>query len=179
MLTDELAYVIGVDTHAKTHTLVVVEARTQPAGQGLALQANRSGYRQALRLARRRAPGCRVWAIEGTGSYGAGLAHFLADRGARVREIERPKRVAARRGKSDAIDAERAARGLLAGTAGSNPRSDAQAQALRALLVARESAVRQCTASLNELRALLVTTPAELRERLQGLSETKDRKSVV
>ena len=173
MLTDELAYVIGVDTHAKTHTLVVVEARTQRAGQGLALQANRSGYRQALRLARRRAPGCRVWAIEGTGSYGAGLARYLADRGERVREIERPKRAAARRGKSDAIDAERAARGLLAGTAGSNPRSDAHAQALRALLVARESAVRQCTASLNELRALLLTAPAELRERLQGLSETK------
>jgi len=173
MLTDELEYVIGVDTHAKTHTLVIVEARTQRTAQKLALDANRTGYRRALRLARRRAPGCRVWAIEGTGSYGAGLTRFLAERGEQVREIERPKRAPGRRGKSDAIDAERAARELLAGTAGSHPRSDAEAQALRALLVTRESAVRQCTASLNELRALLLTAPAELRERLQDLSEAR------
>lgn len=173
MLEDELEYVIGVDTHRDEHTLAIVEARTQHVREPEAVAANRVGYRRALRLARRRAPGCRVWAIEGSGSYGAGLARFLASHGEQVREIERPKRPGGRRGKSDVIDAERAARELLAGTAGSHPRSDADTQALRALLVTRESAVRQCTASLNELRALLVTAPGELRERLQDLSEAK------
>lgn len=173
MLTDELDFVLGVDTHAQTHTLVIVEARTQRAREELAVAANCSGYRRALRLARRRAPGRRVWAIEGSGSYGAGLARFLACRGEQVREIERPKRVGGRRGKSDSLDAERAARQLLAGTGGARPRSDEDTQALRALLVARESTVKACTQSLNELRALLVTAPAELRERMHGLSERK------
>ena len=173
MLTDELDYVIGVDTHAATHTLVIVDARSQRVREQLALEANRSGFRRALRLARRRAPGCRVWAVEGTGSYGAGLTRFLHERGERVREIERPKRARGRRGKSDVLDAERAARELLAGSAGSQPRSNPQTQALRALLVTRESAVRQRTATLNELRALLVTAPSELREQLHGSTEKK------
>jgi len=173
MLTDELAYVIGVDTHRDEHTLAIVEARTQRVCAGLVVEANRSGYRRALRHAARRAPGSRTWAIEGTGSYGAGLARFLGERGEEVREIERPKRSGGRRGKSDAIDAERAARELLAGGAGSQPRSNAEAQALRALLVTRESAVRQCTASLNELRALVISAPGELRERLHRLTERK------
>lgn len=174
MLTDELDYVIGVDTHAATHTLVIIDARSQRVGEQLALEANRPGFRRALRLARRRAPGCRVWAVEGTGSYGAGFTRFLADRGERVREIERPKRASAgRRGKSDVLDAERAARELLAGSAGSQPRSNPQTQALRALLVTRESAVRQRTAALNELRALIVTAPNELREQLHGTTGKK------
>lgn len=173
MLTERLDFVIGVDTHRDAHTLVIVDARTQRRGDELAVGANRGGYRRALRLARRRAPGCRVWAVEGSGCYGAGLTCFLERCGERVREIERPKRAGGRRGKSDPLDAERAARELLAGSAGSRPRSNADTQALRVLLVARESAVRQCTATLNELRALLVTAPPELRERLHGLTEKK------
>lgn len=174
MLEDELAYVIGVDTHRDEHTLCVVEARSQRICGGFAVQANRSGYRRALRISSRKAPRGRAWAIEGTGSYGAGLTRFLSDRGERVREIERPKRTAAgSRGKSDALDAERAARTLLSGAAGSLPRQDKQTQALRPLIVARESAVRQRTACLNELRALLVTAPDELRERLRGHSEQR------
>lgn len=152
MLTDELAYIVGVDTHRDEHTLCVVEARTRRVCAGLVVEANRSGYRRALRLAARRAPGSRTWAIEGTGSYGAGLARFLGERGEEVREIERPKRASGRRGKSDAIDAERAARELLAGSAGSQPRSNAEAQALR---------------------ALLISAPGELRERLHRLTEHK------
>jgi transposase len=173
MLTDELDFVIGVDTHAQTHTLAIVEARTQRLAQELVLRADRPGYRRALRLARRRAPGSRAWAIEGTGSYGAGLTRFLSSHGEEVREIERPKRARGRRGKSDPLDAERAARELLAGSAGARPRADANTQALRALLVTRESAVKACTQSLNELRALIVTAPGELRERLQGLTERR------
>jgi transposase len=88
-----------------------------------------------------------------------------------VLELERPGREGPRaRLKSDALDAERAARRLLAG-GGARPRLGREAQALRALLVAREGAVRASTAALNELRALLLAAPPELRERLQGHSQ--------
>ena len=171
MLADDVAYVLGVDTHAEQHALALVEARTQRTRRQLTISASRRGYRQALRLARRQAPGRRVWALEGSGSYGAGLARFLAERGEQVLEVERPRREGRRgRLKSDALDAERAARQVLAGAAGATPRLGAETQALRVLLVAREGAVLARTAALNELRALLLSAPPELRERLEGRS---------
>jgi transposase len=174
MLADDVAFVLGVDTHAESHSLALVEARSQRTCGQLTIPASRRGYRQALRLARRHAPGRRAWALEGSGSYGAGLARFLCARGERVLEVERPAREGSRaRLKSDALDAERAARQLLAGAAGAQPRLGADTQALRALLTTREGAVTACTSALNELRALLVSAPPQLRERLQGLSEGK------
>lgn len=171
MLADNVAYVIGVDTHAGAHALALLEARTQRTRRSLSIPATRRGYRQALRLARRQAPGRRVWALEGSGSYGAGLARFLAERGEQVLEVERPRREGRRgRLKSDPLDAERAARQVLAGQAGALPRLGSETQALRALLTTREGAVVASTAALNELRALLLSTPPELRERLQGRS---------
>jgi transposase len=171
MLADEVGFVLGVDTHADSHALALVEVRSQRTRRSLTIPATRRGYGQALRLARRHAPGRRAWALEGSGSYGAGLARFLSERGERVLELERPAREGSRgRLKSDALDAERAARQLLAG-AGAEPRLGAETQALRALLTTREGAVCACTAALNELRALIVGCPPELRERLQGLSE--------
>ena len=76
MLAEELDYVIGVDTHRDEHVIAVVSA---PAGALLAgseIAAKQGGYRAALRFAERHAVGRRAWAIEGTGSYGAGLARF-------------------------------------------------------------------------------------------------------
>jgi transposase len=172
MLADDVAFVLGVDTHAESHTLVLVEAGSQRTRRQLTIPATRRGYRQALRLARRHARGRRAWALEGSGCYGAGLARFLHARGERVLEVERPAREGARgRSKSDALDAERAARQALAGAAGARPRLGTETQALRALLSTREGAVSACTAALNELRALLVGAPPELRERLQRLPE--------
>jgi transposase len=86
-LADELDYVVGVDTHRDAHALVAVAA---PAGAVVARQpvrANAGSYREALRFAERYAPGGPAWAIEGTGSYGAGLARLLADRGETVLEL--------------------------------------------------------------------------------------------
>jgi transposase len=172
MLADDVAYVLGVDTHADEHALALVDAHTQRLLRRLTIAATRRGYRRALRLARRQAPGRRAWALEGSGSYGAGLARFLAERGEYVLEVERPRRTGAQgRAKSDALDAERAARAFVAGAVGAAPRLAAETQALRCLLVTREGAVSARTAALNELRALIVTAPAPLRERLQGLSE--------
>jgi transposase len=173
MLADDVAYVIGVDTHADSHALALVEARTQRTRRQLTIPCTRRGYRQALRLARRQAPGRRTWALEGSGCYGAGFARFLAARGEQVLEVERPRRDGSRgRLKSDALDAERAARQVLAEAAGARPRLGAETQALRALLVAREGAVTAQTAARNELRALIVGAPPQLRERLEGLSPT-------
>jgi transposase len=170
MLTDDVAYVIGVDTHADAHALALLEAGSQRCRRSLTIPASRRGYRQALRFVRRRAPGRRAWALEGSGSYGAGLARFLACRGEQVLEVERPRREGRRgRLKSDALDAEQAARQVLAGKAGALPRLGAETQALRALLTTREGAVSASTAAMNELRALLLSAPPELRERLQGL----------
>jgi transposase len=170
MLADKVDFVLGVDTHADAHALALLEASTQRTRCAVTIPASRRGYRRALRLARRQAPGRRLWALEGTGSYGAGLARFLAERGEQVREVERPRREGGRgRLKSDALDAERAARLLLAGQAGALPRLGLEAQALRALLTTREGAVVAGTAARNELRALLLSAPPELRERLQGL----------
>jgi transposase len=170
MLADDVAYVIGVDTHADAHALVLVEVASRRPCRSLTIAATRRGYRQALRLARRQAPGGRVWALEGSGSYGAGLARFLCERGEQVLEVERPRREGRRgRLKSDVLDAERAARQVLAEQAGATPRLGSETQALRALLVAREGAVLARSAALNELRALLVSAPPALRERMQGL----------
>lgn len=172
MLADDVAYVLGVDTHADAHVLAVVEAKSQRRCRSLTIPATRRGYRQALRFARRQAPGRRAWALEGSGSYGQGLARFLSERGERVLEVERPERQGRNgRLKSDSLDAERAARQVLAGKAGSTPRLGSETQALRALLTTREGAVSASTAALNELRALIVSSPPELRERLQRLPE--------
>ena len=176
MLAQPVDLVIGVDTHASSHTLVVVDGASGRTRSSLEVSASRRGYRQALRLAERQGAVARVWAIEGTGSYGAGLTRFLTERGERVLEIERPARErAGSRGrlKSDRLDAERAARQLLAGTAGATPRLGEATQALRALATTREGAVTACTQALNQLRALIVSAPPELRERLQGLSEAR------
>jgi hypothetical protein len=158
MVTDEVDLVVGVDTHADQHALAVVEAASRRTCRQLKVVATRQGYRRALRRARRHAPGRRVWALEGSGCYGAGVAGFLASHGERELEVERPTREG-RGGRlnSDALDAERAARQVLAGSAGALPRLAAKTQALRALLATREGAVRARRPALNELRAIIVT----------------------
>ena len=102
--------VIGVDTHRDT----LAAAATDPVGGLLAqtsVSADAAGYRRLLDFARAQVPGRRCWAVEGAGSYGAGLAVFLQAQGERVVEVGRPKRPPRRTGaKSDALDAVRAAR---------------------------------------------------------------------
>jgi transposase len=170
MLAERLDYVLGVDTHQGSHALAVVDARVGLTVGQLRVAANRAGYRQLLRFARRQAPGRRAFALEGSGSYGAGLCRSLQAAGERVYEIERPARQGQRgRLKSDPLDAEQAARSLLSGVSGGDPRAGAEREALRALLVAREGAVMAATQATNELRALILTAPEQLRERLQGL----------
>jgi transposase len=174
MLADEVDYVIGVDTHRDAHALAVVAA---PTGAVVLVEpwlaASPRGYRRLLRLAGAHAPGARAFAVEGTGSYGAGLARFLTEQGERVHEVERPQRARARRGKSDTLDAVRAARALLGQDRLAHPRAGGRRAALQALLCVREGALEARRAALCQLRALIVTAPAQLREELRSLTRTR------
>jgi transposase len=169
MLADELDYVIGVDSHRDRHALALLAASGVIEAEW-ALPADADGYWQALALAEERAPGRRVWAIEGTGCYGAGLARFLAERGERVLEVERLKRSGSRgRLKSDPLDALRAARLVLAGERLASPRAGGRRESLRALLSRREGTVAAKRAARCQLRSLLVVAPEALRCELRPL----------
>ena len=94
MLADLVELIIGVDTHKDTHTAAVVTATTGAVLAQATVSATPAGYRQLLALADQQ-PGQRVWAIEGTGGYGAGLTRFLHSHGEQVVELDRPKRALA------------------------------------------------------------------------------------
>ena len=170
MLADELDYVVGVDTHLDEHVLAVVAAATGAVVARLAVQTNPRGYSAALRFAEEAGDGARLWAIEGTGSYGAGLARYLAGRGETVLEIGRTPRPERRlRGKDDSLDAARIARAALASETLALPRNGERREALRLLLIARRSAVDVRREALGQLRGVIVTAPNQLREELRGL----------
>ena len=142
MLADELDYVVGVDTHRDEHVFAVVATATGAVLARQTVRANARGYQAALRFAGEAADGARAWAVEGTGSYGAGLARYLAGRGESVLEVSRTPRTERRlRGKDDTLDAARTARAALASEELAFPRGGERREALRLLLVARRSAV--------------------------------------
>jgi transposase len=112
-----------------------------------------------------------VWAVEGTGGYGAGLTRLLAARGEWVVELDRPTRPARRHGaKSDSLDAVRAAREALGRPHLAQPRADGQRAALAVLLTARRSAIDASACAQQQLQALVVTAPERLRAQLDGHS---------
>jgi transposase len=155
----------GVDTHAGMH----VAAALDPLGGLLGVRefpATAAGY-----------AGLPGWlagfgtvalaGIEGTGSYGAGLARHLATAGIRVVEVDRSDRQDRRRnGKSDPLDAVSAARAAQSGRAGGAPKGrDGAVEAIRALMVARRSARHERTQAINQARSLIMTGPEDLRAR--------------
>jgi transposase len=170
MMPDQVAFVIGVDTHRDSHELAICE-RTGRVLTTASVAATPLGYQQALRLAARHAPGCRMWAVEGTGSYGRGLACFLAEHAEQVVEIDRPSRRDARSAqKTDTLDAVRAAHEAISRAHLAAPRASGDREALRALYTTREGAIAVRRDGLNQLRALIVTAPEPLRHSLRALS---------
>ena len=120
-------------------------------------------------LADAQAPGRRVWALEGTGCYGAGLTGFLVDQGEWVVEIDRPKRPRGRNGaKSDALDAVRAGREALAREHLTTPRQRGHREALRVLHTTRAGVVDAGADARRQLKALIITAPEPLRDSLRG-----------
>jgi transposase len=172
MLADAVEVVIGVDTHKQAHTAAVVD-RLGGVVETFEFTAGPAGYRRVL--ARVAADDrSRVWGVEGTGSYGAGLTVFLTAAGERVVEVERPARSSRRNGaKSDAIDAVRAAREVLAARDLIEPRRRGEREAIRVLLATRNGAVVARTKALNGLQALVVTAPERLRSRFGGLTTSE------
>ena len=162
----------GVDTHADTHTAAALDHLGRVLGQA-SFPTTRVGYCDLLVWLRGHGTLVAV-GIEGTGSYGAGLARYLRGEGVRLVEVDRPDRRARRRqGKSDPVDAVAAARAVQAGTATGTPKSrDAVVESIRAIRVARTGAIKARTAAINALRQTIITAPAELREQLAGLGSS-------
>lgn len=154
---------IGVDTHKQWHVAVALD-RFGRLIDSLTVAATAGGYRQLLVWAR--GLGEPAFGIEGCGSYGAGLAGFLADHSEGVFECERPKRSERRGGKNDLVDATLAARRVVSGEGLSVPRGGGQREQLRVLLLERRGAAKARTAALNQLDAVIVTVPDDLRRRL-------------
>jgi Transposase len=173
MLADQLDYVVGVDPHRDSHALAVVEVITGAVVFEARVAASRDGYAHALALVEQHAQGRRAFAIEGTGSFGAGMTRFLGGCGERVLEVGRLRRERRTGGKSDALDAIRAARSVLGSERPATPRAGGERQALQALVAAREGAVTAKRAGLCQLRDLLITTPEPLRSELRPLTRAQ------
>ena len=173
MLADQLDYIVGVDPHRDSHALAIVHVVTGAVVFESTVIANSDGYMQALKLAEEHAPGRRAFAIEGTGSFGAGLTRFLAGRDEQVLEVGRLRRDRHAGGKTDALDAVRAARSVLSQQRPAIPRAGGERQALQALVAAREGAVNAKRAGLCQLRDLLITTPEPLRSELRPLTRAR------
>ena len=161
--------ILGVDTHLDLHVAVALDELGRRLGE-LTVPTTTRGYQRLLVWANDFGSLGRV-GIEGTSSYGAGLTRYLKAAGIVVLEVERPKRSHRRgNGKSDPIDAEAAARAVLAGEAVGEPKTgDGRVEMIRALRSAWRSAVKMRGMAANQLHALLVTAPEDLRERLRGL----------
>jgi transposase len=162
--------VVGVDTHRDTHTAAVCDGRGRVLSQ-LKAAATPGGYGELLAWANAAANGRQlVWAIEGTRHYGLGLARHLAAAGQQVAEIDSTPHLGKRKaGKSDPIDAVRAARELLARPQPAQMRADGNREALRLLMIDRDNAVQSSKTARTLLTSVIVTAPAQLREELRHL----------
>jgi len=161
IITD--AVVIGVDTHKDVHVAVALSGLGVWLGNASA-PATADGYRQLADWARSHGA-VHAFGIEGTGSYGAGLSRALSAQGFRIIEVNRPNRQLRRqRGKSDTIDAEAAARAVLAGQADAPKSGDGEVEMIRHLKITRDTALKCRTQAMVTLKTLLANAPQPLRE---------------
>lgn len=165
--------IVGVDTHKDVHVAVAVNM----LGARLAscsATADRAGYAELLAWARALGP-IEAFGIEGTGSYGVGLTSFVRRQAIRVVEVSHCDRRKRRcNGKSDTLDAEAAARSVLAGIATAVPKTaDGAAEMVRQIKIARDTAVKARSAAIIALKTLIVNAPGEIREGLDLLTDRK------
>lgn len=170
MLSESVDVITGVDTHKHTHTAAVVRGATGAEIEHQTQPATRAGYAELVAMADQHST-LRVWAIEGTGGYGAGLARHLTEHGEVVIELDRPKRPTRRQGaKSDPLDTARAAREALSREHLGQPRSRGQRAALSVLITVRAMAVEAAGDAQRQLQSLIVSAPDHLRERFTGMT---------
>ena len=160
----------GVDTHRDTHVAAVVDT-TGRVLDTASFSTDATGYEQLNNWLGSWGRVAQV-GIEGTGSYGAGLSRHLISIGVEVAEVNRPNRQLRRRfGKTDATDAQAAARAVLSGQATGAPKSgNGPVEAIRMLQMARRSATKARTQTINQLHALVVTAPDQVKHQLGELS---------
>ena len=168
MLAEHYDFVIGGDPDRDTIDLAVLDTGTGRVHAHLADSADGAGYRRMLTWANDHAPSRRIWALEGTGSFAAGLVVFLLDAGETVVEVGALKR--ARGAKNDRIDAIRAARQALGREEQGAPRAGGLREALRMVFACREGVLVSRTKAVNELKSLIVVAPEHLRAQLRGRS---------
>lgn len=173
MATQDREVTVGVDTHADTLHAAVVDATGQRLGDA-GFPATGAGYAALVAFAASYGRIQRV-GVEGTASYGAGLADHLRAAAIDVREVIRPSRQQRRRrGKSDPVDAYAAAAIALADDDMPTPKSrDGQIEQIRALFVARRSSVKARTAAMAQIKALMVTAPEQQRAKLRALTDAE------
>jgi len=169
--TDRRKVIVGVDTHKHIHVAVAIDQHGARLGD-LSVSADTGGYTQLEQWARALGRIDR-FGIEGTGSYGAGLTSFLRRCGHRIVEVNRGDRRSRRQnGKSDTLDAEAAARSVLAGTSTNIPKSgDGVSEMIRQIKIARDTARKGRTTAIITLKTIVVNSPAELRESLAGMTD--------
>jgi len=175
MTNDETIVIGGVDAHADEHHAAALDQR----GALLAtksFQTSTPGYRGLLDWLHGFGE-LEVVAVESTGAYAAGLVRYLREHDVRVNQPHAHTR--RRRGKSDPIDAEMAARLALAGKATTVPkRTDGIVESIRQLRVARQSAVKARSAAIVQLGELIITAPQELRDQLSQHKTLKGKASL-
>ena len=174
MMTAEPAGVTGgVDTHADIHVAAVVCSTSHRLLEVSEFETSLAGYAALWAWMVGHGPIDAV-GIEGTGSYGAGLARFLTEQGVELVEVTRPDRQARRaQGKSDPVDAEAAARAVLSGRATARPkRRDGLVEATRLHLLVYDAVVRERTAMRNRLHAVVTSAPAEIRQEVVQIPES-------
>ena len=157
----------GVDTHADFHVAAAIDGNGAMLGVE-SFPADAAGYEELLGWLVSFGAVSLV-GVEGTGSWGVGLARFLHDQEVETVEVDRPNRQTRRKvGKSDPTDAVAAARGALSGAALVIPKTrNGPVEQMRVLLVARRSARRQRIQTLNQLRHLVFCAPEEIRVRFK------------
>jgi transposase len=159
----------GVDTHGRSHHAAVVDQVGRVLGDQQS-PATAVGYQAVLAWLRLFGRVAKV-GVEGTGTYGAGLARYLTAEGIDLVEVDRPDRRTRRvQGKSDPIDTIAAAHAALSGRASGTPKTrTGPVEAIRALRVARAGAIKARTAALNQLHGLITAAPEVVRADLASL----------
>ncbi|WP_329184943.1 IS110 family transposase [Actinacidiphila glaucinigra] len=165
--------VLGVDTHRDAHVAAVLSVM----GTVLATDefpAAAAGYRDLLKWAKKSGTVGRA-GVEGTGSYGASLSRYLLAQGVDVFDVHRMDRVdRRRRGKSNSLDAQNAARAVLSGRARARAKSgDGPVQIARMYKLTKVLAVKARTQAINQLKAVPITADPALREELAGLGNAE------
>lgn len=158
IVAETVDHVVGIDTHARTHTFCVLHARTGAVVDTATFPASPAGHTRAISWITRRGPGSVLAAVEGTSSYGSGIAAALREHGIDIAEVRPAARSThAHAGKSDDLDAQAAARSVLGREYETlaRPRQSGIRAALRVLLASRSILERQRTANRNALTALV------------------------